>query len=103
MKKNLVLLVAVGSAVLPAITRADIPAAKSKTTKPDPKRMYYYISKEARTGSNIPMVQRVYGGYVDNAANPAVYGATQIQRTGALDAGTALYKLDPSITLRGGR
>ena len=66
------------------------------------KRVIYYITDTARTGSSIPMVYRRYAGHLDSASNAAVYGQSDIQRTGALDVGTALYKLDTSFS-GGGR
>ena len=108
MKKTILLSIVAGCLVLPAVTRADAPKAKDAKTRqsasttvvapPKRLRIVYYISDRPATGSNIPMVRRSYDGYVDNAASPAVYGSTQIRETGALDVGTALYKLDPSFT-----
>ena len=110
MKKSILLLAAAGCLVLPVITHADTPATKKEkarqnamTTAPVRNRVIYYISTEPATGSQIPMVRRSYNGYIDSAASPAVYGSTQIQQTGQLDVGSALYRLDPSISLSRGR
>lgn len=111
MKTSLLLLVAAGSIVLPALTHAEPVAAKKAARnqsvaapavpKPDPDRLIYYINTEPATGSHIPRVSRVYHGRIDSASSPAIYGLTQIQQTGQLDVGSSLIRLDPSITLGG--
>ena len=114
--KNLLLFLSVVGCLVPAFSHADVPLAKSKrashtvakpvvVAKPAPKRdrIVYYITNETRVGSLIPMVYRSYGGRIDSASSPAVYGTTAIAETGTLDVGTALYKLDPSFTVGRGR
>ncbi len=116
MKKSLFLLAMVGGLVLPAVSHADLPTTKAKTAGKAPVRHaaavqaapvhqheVYYLTNTARTGSNIPMVYRKYNGRIDSASNAAVYGQTDLQRTGALDVATELYQLDPAFTSRGRR
>lgn len=111
MKNTILFLSAIGCLVLPVISHADTPAAKKKVSlatatammKPSSTRTIYYIGTESRAGSHIPMVSRSYGGRIDSASSPAVYGSTAIRDTGALDVSTALYKLDPSISIGRGR
>ena len=100
-----------GCLVLPAVSHADTPTVKSKkvdlytAVKANAAKHHviYYIMPSPRTGSNIPMVYRSYNGRLDSASSAAVYGQSEIGRTGALDVGTALYQLDPSFSVRGGR
>ena len=113
MKKSLFLLSMVGGLVLPAVCHADVPTTKAKTARKAPARhaaavqaaparqhVIYYITTTARTGSNIPMTYRKYDGRIDSASNAAVYGQSDLQRTGALDVGTELYQLDTAISFR---
>ena len=113
MKKTLFLLSAAGCLVLPALSHADsigIDNGKKSTHKiavpdrivqaPNSRRVICYITDTPRTGSQIPMVYRRYNGRLDSASNAAVYGQSAIDATGTLDVGTALSKLDPSITTR---
>ena len=115
MKKTLLLLSLAGSFALPAITHADTPEAKGKKADaakrhvvavqaaPARPRVIFYITSTPRTGSNIPMVYRRYDQRIDSASNAAVYGLSSLESTGVLDVGTALSKLDSSITLGRGR
>lgn len=116
MKKNLFLLLAVGSLALSATSYADsigTDNGKKSTHKiavPDrivqpqnSRKVIYYITPSPRTGSLIPMVYRRYNNRIDSASNAAVYGQSSIESTGALDVGTALTKLDSSISFGGRR
>ena len=109
MKKTLLLLALAGCVALPAVTHADTLATKSKKTtktaavvpaRAASNQIIYYLTPTPRTGSNIPMVYRRYGGRIDSASNAAVYGQSELAKTGSLDVGTTLYKLDPSISFR---
>ena len=109
MKKTLLLLSLTCGFVLPAITHADTPITKNDkvTIRPlvatkhvhDPKKVIYYITDTARTGSAIPMVYRYYNGRIDSACAAAVYGQRDINRTGAIDVATELTKFDPSFSI----
>ncbi len=116
MKKTLFLLSLAGSLALPAATYADQPVTKSKKTAkpvvaqakathaaPAKQKTIFYITDAPRTGSAIPMVYRQYDGRIDSASNAAVYGQTDLQRTGNLDVATELSQLDTSISLGGHR
>ena len=112
MKKTLLFLSAAGCLVLPAFSHADAPAVKGKKASraavapaavAKREHVIYYITSASRTGSQIPMVYRGYGGRIDSASNAAVYGQSTIESTGALDVGTALTRLDSSITTGRGR
>ena len=111
MKKTLLLLSLAGSLALPAVTHADPIATKTKNPLKTavvqhakaPMHIVYYITSTPRTGSAIPMVYRGYNGRIDSASNAAVYGLSDIEQTGALDVGTALSRLDSSISLGIGR
>ena len=108
MKRTFLLLTLACCPVLPALVHADTPTAKSKPAKhdaaaaqPAPAKQHEtsYIMKSPATGSHIPMVWRQYDGRIDSASSSAVYGQTQLNRTGALDVSSELYMLDPSISI----
>ena len=114
MKKTFLFLSLAVSLVLPAVTHSDSPDAFNhqggKVTvrqvapvkrAPSDNKVVYYITDTPRTGSAIPMVYRRYGGRLDSASAAAVYGQSDINRTGAIDVSAELVKLDPSFTSRG--
>ncbi len=119
MKNTLLLLSAVCCLTLPAAVRADDvnsgpPSVKTATARAKAgkaaarasakgQKIIYYITTQPRTGSNIPMTYRQYGGRIDSACSPAVYGSTAIRSTGAEDTAGVLYRLDPNISVGRGR
>ena len=109
MKQKLIFLLFATGLLMPAVTYGDTPVVKGKSAAkkskvvatqaaPAPQHETYYIMSRPMTGSNIPMVYRRYNGRIDSAASPAVYGQSDLNRSGQLDVASELLMLDPAFT-----
>ena len=92
-----------GNAAPPDKTTKSDAKTVVKAVKPPRDRIYYVMSRECATGSNIPTVYRVYHGVATSTSSNSGSTYTNLGPAGSDNVGVSLMRLDPSISLTGAR